>query len=105
LDYVPIISNMPPYKFVENVKWKCDKEAFLSHDDLCCKAFYDAISQYANVEAWAMNLVERSHHRSKHKSPSNPFRFWDLGFPDKNWGDAYILLTIGLFIMGLWYDS
>jgi hypothetical protein len=32
LDYVPIVSNLPPYKFVENVRQKRDREALPSHD-------------------------------------------------------------------------
>lgn len=105
LDYVPIVNNLPPYKFVKNVKWKRDKKALHGHSNLCCKAFYDVIFHYANVEVHTMNLVEYcSRHRSKHKCPSRPFRFLDLGFLDENWGDACIPFTIRLFKMGLGYD-
>ncbi len=32
LDYVPIVNNLPIYKFVENVRQKHDREALLGHD-------------------------------------------------------------------------
>lgn len=75
-------SKPPPFKFVEPVRKKADRENLQATECKLCKRFYDAVaagSAEGLVEP-RCNHLEKSRHRFRDLPPETPEGFWNIGF-------------------------
>lgn len=75
-------SGKPPFKFVESVRKKTERENLQGAACKLCKKFYDAVLD-GNAEGAAefrCNHLEQSRHRFRDLPPATPEGFWNIGF-------------------------
>jgi len=75
-------SGKPPFKFVEPVRKKTERENLQGVECKICKKFYDAVigGDAQGVAESRCNHLEKSRHRFRDLPPATPEGFWNIGF-------------------------
>ena len=75
-------SGKPPFKFVEPIRKKAERENLQGATCQICQKFYDAVLEgdaKSTVE-FRCNHVDNSRHRFRYVPLETPQGFWNIGF-------------------------